>query len=65
MDGSTVKEASEGEERALTYIVGFLDWHALHTEFPLVLVRSSSSSINALHSQEVARCGNIVQFIGL
>jgi hypothetical protein len=36
MDGSTVKEASEGEERALTYIVGFLGWHALHTEFPLV-----------------------------
>ena len=40
---------------------------ALHTDsrWFLVLVRSSSSSSKALHSQELARCGNIVQFIGL
>ncbi|CAK7328705.1 unnamed protein product [Dovyalis caffra] len=36
---------------------------ALHTDFRwfLVLVRFSSSSSKALHSQELARCGNIVQ----
>lgn len=75
MDGSTAKEASEGEEQANIYIysravsaLACLAGMPVRLVFflagkPLLIVACLSFSRFAY--EELARCGNIVQLIGL